>query len=80
MTYTAEENARQILDYLIAAGFVQSAQAVVEPTAASGYRKMFLQSVTQADRGADFDFLQAAQMSGKVPRAPNPSIAGKPPE
>ena len=29
--YTAEENARQILDYLIAAGFVQSAQAVVEP-------------------------------------------------
>ncbi len=31
VTYTPEENAHQILDYLIAAGFVQSAQAVVAP-------------------------------------------------
>ncbi|MEP7294259.1 MAG: adenylyl-sulfate kinase, partial [Chloroflexota bacterium] len=30
VTYTAEENARQILDTLIAAGFVQSAQVVAE--------------------------------------------------
>ncbi|HEX5130797.1 MAG TPA: IlvD/Edd family dehydratase, partial [Usitatibacter sp.] len=31
----------------------------VEPPAAPrGYRKLFLQSVTQADRGVDFDFLQ----------------------
>jgi len=29
------------------------------PTAPRGYRKLFLQSVTQADRGVDFDFLQA---------------------
>lgn len=31
VNYVPEENARQILDYLIAAGFVQSAQAVVAP-------------------------------------------------
>jgi len=43
-------------------------QPVVAPTAERGYRKLFLQSVTQADRGVDFDFLQAARMSGKVPR------------
>ena len=41
---------------------------VVAPTAERGYRKLFLHSVLQADRGADFDFLQAAQMTGKVPR------------
>jgi dihydroxy-acid dehydratase len=29
------------------------------PTAPRGYRKLFLQSVTQADQGVDFDFLQA---------------------
>jgi dihydroxy-acid dehydratase len=30
----------------------------VEPKAPRGYRKLFLQSVTQADTGVDFDFLQ----------------------
>ena len=35
------------------------AAPVVPPTAARGYRKLFLQSVTQADEGADFDFLRA---------------------
>ena len=39
---------------------------VVEPTATRGYRKLFLQSMLQADQGVDFDFLQAAQMTGKV--------------
>jgi dihydroxy-acid dehydratase len=29
------------------------------PSAERGYRKLFLQSVTQADQGVDFDFLQA---------------------
>jgi dihydroxy-acid dehydratase len=42
---------------------------VVVPTAARGYRKLFLDTVTQADRGVDFDFLQAETISGKVPRA-----------
>jgi dihydroxy-acid dehydratase len=37
---------------------------VVEPTADRGYKKLFLQTVTQADKGVDFDFL----------RAPNPHI------
>ncbi len=41
---------------------------VTEPTAERGYRKLFLQSVTQADQGVDFDFLRAAQIIGKVPR------------
>jgi dihydroxy-acid dehydratase len=32
---------------------------IISPTADRGYRKLFLQSVTQADQGADFDFLRA---------------------
>jgi dihydroxy-acid dehydratase len=34
---------------------------VVEPTAERGYRKLFLQSVMQADKGVDFDFLRATK-------------------
>jgi dihydroxy-acid dehydratase len=33
-----------------------------------GYRKLFLSSITQADRGCDFDFLAATEMTVKVPR------------
>ncbi len=44
-------------------------QPVVEPTAERGYRKLFLQSVTQADQGVDFDFMRAATMVGKTPRS-----------
>ncbi len=40
---------------------------VIEPTADRGYRKLFLQTVTQADKGVDFDFLRAPQMLGKTP-------------
>jgi len=40
---------------------------VVEPSAERGYRKLFLQSVLQADRGVDFDFLRAAAIVGKTP-------------
>jgi dihydroxy-acid dehydratase len=36
-----------------------------------GYLKLFLQSVTQADRGCDFDFLRAVEM-----RASSPSSRG----
>ena len=42
---------------------------VTEPTAERGYRKLFLQTVTQADKGVDFDFLSAPQIKGKTPRA-----------
>ena len=34
------------------------AHPVVEPTAPRGYLKLFLQTVTQADQGVDFDFLR----------------------
>jgi dihydroxy-acid dehydratase len=38
------------------------------PTAERGYRRLFLESVTQADEGADFAFLRAARTRGRVPR------------
>ena len=38
------------------------------PSAERGYRKLYLDTVTQADKGADFDFLRAAHSAGKVPR------------
>jgi dihydroxy-acid dehydratase len=41
---------------------------VIEPVAERGYRKLFLQTVTQADQGVDFDFLRAARMVGKAPQ------------
>ena len=41
---------------------------VAVPTAARGYRKLFLATVTQADRGVDFDFLAAPDKRGTVPR------------
>jgi dihydroxy-acid dehydratase len=31
----------------------------IQPTASRGYRKLYLESVLQADQGADFDFLRA---------------------
>ncbi|HLU01993.1 MAG TPA: dihydroxy-acid dehydratase, partial [Advenella sp.] len=41
---------------------------VVVPSAERGYKKLFLDTVTQADKGVDFDFLRAAQTKGTVPR------------
>lgn len=38
------------------------------PQAERGYRKLFLDSVLQADKGVDFDFLRATQNKGPVPR------------
>jgi dihydroxy-acid dehydratase len=40
----------------------------VEPSAARGYQKLFLDTVTQADKGVDFDFLRGAEARGSVPR------------
>src|SRR5450830_1797061 len=40
---------------------------VVIPTAGRGYAKLFLDTVTQADQGVDFDFLRAKNMIGKTP-------------
>ncbi len=36
----------------------RAAQPVTEPKAERGYLKLFLESVTQADQGVDFDFLR----------------------
>jgi dihydroxy-acid dehydratase len=40
---------------------------VMPPTAERGYRKLFLDTVTQADQGVDFGFLRAPAQRGKVP-------------
>jgi dihydroxy-acid dehydratase len=45
-----------------------SARTIEPPTAKRGYLRLFLQTVTQADQGADFDFLRAAEITGKAPR------------
>ncbi len=39
---------------------------ITSPTAERGYKKLFLDTVTQADQGVDFDFLRAAKMVGKT--------------
>ncbi|EKS70051.1 MULTISPECIES: IlvD/Edd family dehydratase [Caballeronia] len=41
---------------------------VTIPTADRGYRKLFYDTVTQADKGVDFDFLRATQTRGVIPR------------
>jgi dihydroxy-acid dehydratase len=46
----------------------RTAKPAVVPTASRGYRKLFLQSVTQADKGVDFDFLMPP-MTTKIPKA-----------
>ncbi len=37
---------------------------ITAPTAERGYKKLFLDTVTQADQGVDFDFLRAARPDG----------------
>jgi dihydroxy-acid dehydratase len=44
-----------------------TARPVTPPTADRGYRKLFLQTVTQADKGVDFDFLRASRTQGTIP-------------
>ena len=39
----------------------QAANPVVVPTADRGYKKLFLDTVTQADQGVDFDFLRGVK-------------------
>ena len=41
---------------------------ITSPTAERGYKKLFLDTVTQADQGVDFDFLRAAKIVGKTPQ------------
>jgi dihydroxy-acid dehydratase len=41
---------------------------VTPPSAQRGYRRLFLQTVTQADQGADFDFLRPTDLVETIPR------------
>ena len=41
---------------------------VTVPSAPRGYRKLFLESITQADQGVDFDFLRSDKPAGRIPR------------
>jgi dihydroxy-acid dehydratase len=43
-----------------------AAKPVVRPSADRGYRKLFLETVTQADQGVDFDFLRSANLQQKA--------------
>lgn len=64
-------NAREISLLVSDAELARRAQEqpVEVPSAARGYRKLFLATVTQADQGVDFDFLAAPEKRGTVPRA-----------
>ncbi len=44
------------------------ANAAGKPALTRGYQKLFLEKVTQADEGVDFDFLRAAEITETVPR------------
>ena len=46
-----------------------TAAPVTTPSAQRGYRKLFLQTVTQADQGADFDFLMPPANGVRLPRS-----------
>lgn len=46
----------------------QASTQLPDTSAPRGYRKLFMNSVLQADQGADFDFLQPP-ITGKVPRS-----------
>jgi dihydroxy-acid dehydratase len=46
------------------------AAPVKRPVAGRGYRKLFLQTVTQADQGVDFDFLRSASLQEPADKEP----------
>ena len=60
--------ANRILSLLVSdEELVQRARAtpVIPPTGERGYRKLFLETVTQADQGVDFDFMRAPRTTSK---------------
>jgi dihydroxy-acid dehydratase len=56
-----------VSDAEIAARIAAWKQANPVPAAERGYRKLFLEHVTQADQGCDFDFLRAPKMTAVTP-------------
>ncbi len=62
---------RRELTWLVSPEEIERRRAstpVSRPSAARGYRKLFLESVTQADRGVDFDFLRSEKPPTRIPR------------
>ena len=58
------------LDWLVSDEVLQQrrqAKPVTTPSAARGYRHLFLKHVTQADQGVDFDFLRHPEHKGRTP-------------
>ncbi len=63
--------ANRTIELLVPAAEIAARAAALPATEATdtrGYLKLFLQSVTQADQGCDFDFLRAVQIRESVPR------------
>ncbi|WP_042302390.1 IlvD/Edd family dehydratase [Paraburkholderia kururiensis] len=64
--------ANRSIDVLVSDEELRRRAAEQPPYAAAsqerGYRKLFLSSIMQADKGCDFDFLAATEMTVKVPR------------
>ncbi|SAL23985.1 IlvD/Edd family dehydratase [Caballeronia humi] len=63
--------ARREITLLVSAAEIERRAAlapVTVPSAPRGYRKLFLQTVTQADKGVDFEFLRSNETRGSVPR------------
>ncbi len=46
----------------------KAALGIVRPTAERGYKKLYLDSVTQAGEGVDFDFLMSPETNGVFPQ------------
>jgi dihydroxy-acid dehydratase len=44
-----------------------AARPITPPSAERGYRRLFLESVTQADKGVDFEFLRAPATRATIP-------------
>jgi len=66
--------ARRELALLVSDAELASRAERLQPSVAllpqRGYRKLYIERVTQADEGVDFDFLQPAMTHGSVPRVP----------
>jgi dihydroxy-acid dehydratase len=67
LSVTQRTIALELDDAQIAARLAALAPRAIDPHE-RGYRKLFMQSITQADQGCEFDFLQAPQMMTIVPR------------
>jgi len=64
--------AKRSIDVLVSDDELQRRAQALAPRVTDpdvrGYRKLFLTSITQADRGCDFDFLAASEARAKVPK------------